>query len=242
MHEVVSAQTAVARMKVGVEPFDDPRVRKAMRLALNTRDLLQIAHLDIGAPGEHHHVAPIHPEYAKIGIMEMDVDAAKALLTEAGYPKGFETEITCRQDPAWEPIVAQAMAEMWKNIGVRVQINVVPSSQYWEVWTQVPFGLTAWTHRPLGTMVLALAYRSGVPWNESDYANPTFDALLNEAEGTLDIDARRAIMAQIQAVMLEDGPICLPLWRGMFSFWDKSVNGFQQHPTSYIFGEELHLE
>jgi peptide/nickel transport system substrate-binding protein len=242
MHEVVSAQTAVARMKVNVEPFNDARVRKAMRLALNTRALLQIAHLDIGDAGEHHHVAPVHPEYARIGMMEADVEAAKTLLSEAGYPDGLQTEITCRQDPAWEPIAAQAMAEMWKDIGVRVRINVIPSSQYWEVWTQVPFGLTGWTHRPLGTMVLALAYRSGVPWNESDYANPNFDALLNEAEGALDIDARRAIMAQIQEMMLEDGPICLPLWRGIFSFWDKSVYGFRQHPTSYIFGEEIYLE
>jgi peptide/nickel transport system substrate-binding protein len=43
-------------------------------------------------------------------------------------------------------------------------------------------------------------------------------------------------------MMLEDGPICLPLWRGIFSFWDKSVYGFRQHPTSYIFGEEIYLE
>jgi peptide/nickel transport system substrate-binding protein len=242
MHNIVSAQTAVARMKVNVEPFDDPRVRKAMRLALDTRDLLQIAHLNIGAPGEHHHVALVHPEYVRIGAMGNDPKSARALLAEAGYPNGFETEITCRQDPAWEPVAAQAMAEMWKKIGIQVRVNVVPSSQYWEVWTQVPFGLTAWTHRPLGTMVLALAYRSGVPWNESDYANPIFDSLLNEAEGALDIDARRTIMAQLEEIMLEDGPICLPLWRGMFSFWDNSIKGFHQHPTSYIFGEEIYFQ
>ena len=45
-------------------------------------------------------------------------------------------------------------------------INVLPSAKYWEVWDKVPFGFTAWAHRPLGFMALALAYRTGVPWNE----------------------------------------------------------------------------
>lgn len=242
MHEVTTSQTGVARMKVGQPPFDDPRVRKAMRLAVDPERLLQIAHLGIGSPGEHHHVAPIHPEYADIGFMAQDLEEARRLLAEAGHPNGFRTEIHCKQDPEWEIIAVQAMVEMWREVGVEVAINVLPSAQFWEVWTEVPFGFTSWTHRPLGVMVLGLAYRSGGVWNESDYANPEFDELLTRAEGIPDPDERSEVMAEIQRIMLEDGPAVIPLWRGLFSFWDRRVKGFDHHPTSYIFGEELWLD
>ena len=59
------------------------------------------------------------------------------------------------------------MVEQWAEAGIKVKLNVMPGAQYWDVWTKVPFGFTTWTHRPLAIMVLGLAYRTGVPWNES---------------------------------------------------------------------------
>jgi peptide/nickel transport system substrate-binding protein len=91
-------------------------------------------------------------------------------------------------------------------------------------------------------MVLALAYRTGVPWNESHYANAKFDELLTKAEGTLDIDQRKEIMKDLETIMQEEGPIVQPVWRAVFSVMDKSVQGYQKHPTNYIFGEELAIE
>ncbi len=241
LYQATTASSGVARMKP-LKPFDDARVRKAMRLATDTPKVLQLAYRDLGAPGEHHHVSPIHPEYCKLPFMERDVEAAKKLLADAGHPDGFDIEISCLTKPAWELLAVQAMVEQWKEAGVRCKINVMPSAQYWEVWTKVPFGFTSWTHRPLGVMVLGLAYREGVPWNESDYANPEFDRLLTEAEGILDVDKRREVMCKIQTIMQEEGPIVQPMWRSKFSFWDKRVKGFQHHPTDYLFVNELALE
>ena len=133
----------------------------------------------------------------------------------------------------------QALVEQWKEAGIRVKINNMPSTQFWEVWTKVPFGFTGWTHRPLGTMVLGLAYRTGVPWNESRYSNKDFDTLLTEAEGTLDVAKRREIMAKLEGILQDDGPIVQPLWLPTFTFMDKRVQGFKMHPTNYIFGHQL---
>ncbi|MEX0809849.1 MAG: ABC transporter substrate-binding protein [Dongiaceae bacterium] len=238
LYQVATAQTAVARMK-SVAPFDDARVRKAMRLAIDTRQMLQVGYAGLGAPGEHHHVSPIHPEYAELPFMERDVEAARQLLAEAGHPDGIDIEINCANDPQWEQITVQAMAQQWADAGIRCKINVMPTSAYWDVWDQVPFGFTSWTHRPLGVMVLALAYRSNVPWNESGYSNPEFDRLLTEAEATVDVEARRAVMVQLETIMQEEGPIVQPLWRAALTAWDKRVKGFSQHPTNYIFGNEL---
>lgn len=237
-----TAQTAVVRGQVDAKPFDDPRVRKALRLAIDTPSVLEAAHRGVGAAAEHHHVAPIHPDYAELPFMARDVEAAKALLAEAGYGDGLELEIACKKDPAWELLAVQAMVEQWKDAGIDVAINLLPSDQFWEVWDKVPFGFTSWTHRPLGFMVLGLAYRTGVPWNESRYANAEFDAKLTMAEGILDVDARRAVMAELQGIMQEDGPIVQPLWRAIYNVADTRVLGFSMHPTSYIFGETLAIQ
>ena len=241
MYQVTTAYTATARMQP-VKPFDDKRVRQAMRYAIDSNAVLQVAHRGLGQPGEHHHVSPVHPEYAKLPPPARDVAHAKKLLAEAGYPNGIDVEIICRPQPAWELLAVQAMVEQWKEAGIRVKINVMPSTQYWEVWTKVPFGFTTWAHRPLGIMSLALAYRSGGPWNESKYSNPEFDRLLTQAEGTLDVASRREIMSRLEAILQEDGPIVQPVWRAIFTFHDKRVQGFKPHPTLYIFGHQLAIQ
>src|SRR3546814_4336246 len=75
------------------------------------------------------------------------------------------------------------------------------------VWLTAPLGATVWAHRPLGVINLALAYRTGVPWNESSYTNPTFDRMLDEAESMPDPNVRREKMAEIEQLMQADGPI-----------------------------------
>jgi len=241
MYQVTTAYTATARMQP-VKPFDDKRVRQAMRYAIDSNAVLQIAHRGLGQPGEHHHVSPVHPEYAKLPMPSRDVARAKKLLAEAGYPNGIDTEIVCRPQPAWELLAVQTMVEQWKEAGIRVKINVMPSTQYWEVWTKVPFGFTTWAHRPLGIMSLALAYRSGGSWNESKYSNPEFDKLLTQAEGTLDVNQRREIMARLESILQDDGPIVQPVWRAIFTFHDKRVQGFKPHPTLYIFANQLAIQ
>lgn len=242
VYEAATAQTAVARTRVTEAPFGDARVRKALRLATNSQAVLDIVMRGNGLPGEHHHVSPIHPEYAELPPMPRDVAASKALLAEAGFPDGIDIEIAANADETWEVDAVQTMVEQWREAGIRCKINVMPGSAFWDVWDKVPFGMTNWTHRPLGVMVLALAYRTGVPWNESAYSNPEFDRLLTKAEGLLDVDKRREVIAEIEKLMQEDGPIIQPIWRSVFTAYDKRVKGFRMHPTSYIFANELALE
>jgi peptide/nickel transport system substrate-binding protein len=239
-YQVTTAYTATARMQP-LKPFDDKRVRQAMRYAIDSAAVLQISYRGLGSAGEHHHVSPVHPEYAKLPPFPRDVARAKKLLADAGYPGGIDVEIVARPQPSWELIAVQAMVEQWKEAGIRVKINVMPSTQYWEVWTKVPFGFTTWAHRPLGIMTLALAYRSGVPWNESKYSNREFDGLLTEAEGMLDVSRRREIMTRLEGILQDDGPIVQPVWRALFTFLDKRVQGFKMHPTGYLFGHQLAL-
>jgi len=238
VHKVETTQTAVARMHPDQKPFNDKRVRQAMRLAVDHDKVIQTVLLGAGTPAEDHHVAPSHPEYAALPKYGKDVEKAKKLLADAGYPDGFEVDMVTRPDPIWELNTVQVLAEQFKDIGVKINIKALPSAQYWDVWTTVPFSLTAWGHRPLGIMTLSLAYRSNAAWNESNYSNPEFDKLLSQAEGILDPKKRSVVMAKIEALMQDDGPIVQPFWRVFSTVMDKKVVGFELHPSQYIFAKE----
>jgi peptide/nickel transport system substrate-binding protein len=235
---VLTSQTGVARMRVDHKILGDKRVRQAMRLAVDRQKIITTSLLGAGIPAEDHHVAPVHPEYAALPKVSRDIVKAKKLLAEAGYPNGFEIDMVTRPDPIWELNTVQALAEQFKDIGVKVNIKPLPSAQYWEVWTKVPFSLTGWGHRPLGVMTLALAYRSNAAWNESGYANPEFDALLDQADGILDPKKRSVVMAKIEALMQDDGPLVQPFWRTFSTVMDKKVKGFSVHPSQYIFANQ----
>ncbi|MDP6344778.1 MAG: ABC transporter substrate-binding protein [Alphaproteobacteria bacterium] len=233
LFEAVTAQTGVARMQMDVKPFDDVRVRKAVRLCQDHGRLLELAYRGRGAPAEDHHVAAIHPEYAKLPMQKQDFAQAKKLLADAGHPNGIKLRLDVKKEPPWEVAVAQALAEMCKPAGIQIQINVMPNTQYWETWDKTPFGFTAWTHRPLGVMVQNLAYRSGVPWNESHHNDPEYDRLLDAASGTLDVNERRKKMAKVQKRLQDNSVIAQPLWRSIFAAGHKKVQGYQLHPTNY---------
>lgn len=220
-------------MQVDQKPFDDVRVRTAVRLCQDHERLLELAYRGKGAPAQDHHVAPVHPEYARMETPKKDYQRSRKLLAEAGYPDGIDLKIDVKKEPPWEVAVAQAFAEMCKPAGIRIKINVMPNAQYWKIWDKAPFGFTAWTHRPLGVMVLNLAYRSGVPWNESHYDNPEFDKALNIAGATLEVDERRKHMAKLQKMLQDDAVIAQPLWRSVFGASNARVKGYQFHPTLY---------
>jgi peptide/nickel transport system substrate-binding protein len=242
VHEAKTANTAVVQMKVTRKPFDHPKVRLAMRYATDSHQCVAVAVRGYGLPGEHHFVCPIHPDYAKLPEMTRDPARARKLLAEAGYPDGIDITINTKPDPSWELQAVQVMVEQWKAAGIRAKINVMPSAQFWDVWDKFDLGFVLWLQRPLGFMVLSLGFRTGVPWNAPEWSNKEFDRLLTVAEGTLDVDERRKVMAKIERIMQEDGPIVQPVWRSLITGYDKRVKGFRMHPMTMIFGQELAIE
>ncbi len=242
LHEAPTAQTAVFRMRVSEKPFDDIRVRQAVALTMDHQKILELAYRSRGVIAENHHVAPIHPEYFKLPEMKRDLAKAKALLAEAGHPNGISISLDVNNDQAWEVSAAQAFREQAAAGGIDLKLNIMPGSQYWTVWDKTPFGLTGWTHRPLGVMVLNLGYRSGVPWNETAYNNPAFDAALDRASGILNVEERRKAMEEVETILQNDAIIAQPLWRSIFTATSTRVKGYRAHPTQYHQFQEVWLE
>ncbi len=231
---VRTAQTVCCRMHVNQEPFTNLSLRKAVVMSVDNTVMPALIFQGDGDVGENHHVSPIHPEYFALPPLARDVEGAKAALAEAGYPDGIDLTIDVgNTDGPWHQAVAEVMRDQMAEVGIRLNINVMPAAKYWEIWTQTPFGITAWTHRPLGTMVLSLAYRTGASWNESGYSNPEFEAALDDAEATLDVEARRAKMEMVEKILQDDAVMVQPVWRPVYTMTTARVHNFPPHPTNY---------
>jgi peptide/nickel transport system substrate-binding protein len=232
---VESAQTLCCRMQVDVKPFDDVRVRRAVvKAADNARikDLVFGAH---GSVAHNYHVAPIHPEYFPLPPPVRDVAGAKQLLKEAGYEKGLDLTICVgNNDGPWQQAVCEALRDQVKDAGINLKVEVLPATKYWEVWNQVPFGATSWAHRPLGTMALAQAYRTGASWNETHFSDPKFDLALSEAEATLDVAERRLKMQKVEQLLEDAAIVVQAFWRPVFSLASSRVRGYRPHPARQI--------
>ncbi|MBL6598990.1 MAG: ABC transporter substrate-binding protein [Alphaproteobacteria bacterium] len=243
IHEATTAQTAVMRFRVTEKPFDDPRVRQAIAACMDHQEILDKAFKGLGQVAENHHVCPIHPDYAALPPLKRDIAKAKKLLADAGYPDGITVEIANGDtEGSWMTDACAIFKSQAEAAGITININKMPANQYWEVWDKAPWGYTAWTHRPLGTMVLGLAYRKGVPWNEAAYDNPKFDAALDDAEGTLDVNERKKKMAVCEKLIQDDAIIPQPFWRSVFKATNKKVKGFKTHPTLYHQFQDVWLD
>ena len=242
--EVVTAATIVVRPNQvaevdGKRPYEDARVRRALALAVDNAVCLELGYGGRGITAENHHVAPVHPEYAELPPIERDVDAAQALMAEAGM-SDYEHEIISIDDD-WRKNTTDAVAAQLRDAGFNVKRTILPGSTFWNDWTKYPFSSTNWNHRPLGVQIHALAYRSGEAWNEFGWANAEFDVLLEEALAIADADKRRVVMAKMEKLIQDEGVTIQPYWRSLYRHLRPGVVGGDMHITFEIHSYKLGL-
>lgn len=230
--EAATASTVVVRPNQlaevdGIKPYADKRVRKALQMAVDNSICLELGYSNLGQPAENHHVSPIHPEYAEMPALTVDVEGAKALMEEAGM-MDFEHEIISIDDD-WRKNTTDAVAAQLRDAGFKVKRTVMPGSTFWNDWTKYPFSSTNWNHRPLGVQIHALAYRSGEAWNEFGWESAEFDALLTEALSLADADKRREVMAKMQKLIQDEGVTIQPYWRSLYRHMKPNVVGADTH-------------
>ncbi|MBZ7924930.1 ABC transporter substrate-binding protein [Ensifer adhaerens] len=230
-----SAGTLLFRMRVDVKPFDDPRVRMALKLCQNREQIISLALGDTAFDGTDDMVAPgVDPAWASMDTPKQDLERAKALLTEAGYPDGFETEMRYPAAPEFIGAASQVFAQNASQIGVKINLVPMPAEAYWAKWLEWGFGASYWSHRPLATMLLGLSLRSGAAWNETHFSDPEFEKLLDEASATVSVDDRRKAYGRLQPYLRENGPFAEPLFIYALAAHTKRVKNFKA--TAFRFG------
>lgn len=229
---VETAQTLCCRMQVDQKPFDDIRVRRAIVKAVDNAAIKNLVFPEGGGVAHNYHVSPVQPEYFPLPETTQDIEGAKALLAEAGYADGLDLTIDVgNTDGPWHQAVCEALRDQLQQVGINLAVNVMPTTKFWEIWDKTPFGATSWAHRPLGTMTLAQAYRTGVPWNETHFSDPEFDKALAEAEATIDANERKAKMEKVEKILQDAAVMVQPLWRPVYNLSTAKVHGYEPHPA-----------
>ena len=208
-------------------PFDDPRVRKAVRIAV---DRQQIMHLVSGKEGGILSCdSPVWPgdRYRADLHCKQDIPRAKALLAEAGYPEGLSFDLyTSDIEPEFIPM-AEAYQQQAAKAGMTVHIRRVPADSYWQsYWKQVPAMLTRFSQRP-ADQILNEAFRSGALWNDSGFSQPEFDLLLNHARSEFSTEIKQELYQQLQAFLYDYGGTLIPYHISQMRVLSKRIEPFE---------------
>ncbi|MFZ0547663.1 MAG: ABC transporter substrate-binding protein [Candidatus Promineifilaceae bacterium] len=247
VYGVSTAQCLVVRMRVDLEPWDDNRVRTALKMCQDREKILQLSYFGEGDLSIDAHVAPIHPAYCEKPIPPYDPDGAMALMQEYAAEKGIDLPIQvtlATKNDQNEPEIAQVLKELALPGGFDIALDITEPDGYWSRWTEVDFGITSWTHRALDTMVLPLAYIKEAigAWNETRWTDDEFETLLRQAEATLDVEARREIMCDIEQIMQDRGPIGNSYWKNVWNITHEKFQNIQAHPTAYDLLNEVWID
>ena len=164
--------------RVDQKPFDDPNVRKALRVAVDRQALTDVVlGKDGGVPTCDTPVWSGDP-YRWNGDCGQDIEGAKKLLADAGYPDGIDIEVFTSDVEDHMVDLVTAYQEQVKAAGIRVKLTMADSSGYWDdVWMKEPAFVDSWGQRP-AAQVLNEVYRSTATWNVTGAKDTTLDGML----------------------------------------------------------------
>ena len=197
---------------VDTPPFDDPRVRQALKAVVDRQGMVDTVLLGFGQPAADNPVPVGSPASWTSEPPKQDYDLAKSLLAEAGYADGLSFDLYTAEGVPGMVLMAQVFAEMAKPAGINVNVIVTPAESYWDdVWLKQPIVTSAWSMRPPGEG-LAVAYTQDAKWKETRWERPDYDALLLKANTTVDRDARLDLYRQAGGMLAQEGGLILPMF------------------------------
>ena len=197
---------------VDTKPFDDPKVREAMKLVVDRQAMVDTVLLGFGQVAADNPVPLSSPASFTKEAPKQDLEKAKALLAEAGYPDGLKFDLYTAEGVPGMVRMAQVYAEMARGAGMDINVVVTPAESFWDdVWLKKPLVTSAWSMRPPGEG-LAVAYTQDAKWKETHWERPDYDALLLKANTTVDEEERNKLYQDAGKLLATEGGLILPMF------------------------------
>ncbi|SFZ86449.1 peptide/nickel transport system substrate-binding protein [Devosia enhydra] len=221
-------------------PFNDAKVREAMALAID-RDAIKT----VVMRGNSIPTGVANPPFVNGWTPELDaypqpdIEKAKALLTEAGYPEGFTVTLdTPNNRYVNDEAISQAVVGMLGQIGINVTLASRPVAQHSPLVTsnQTDFYLLGWG---VPTFDSAYVFNDLVHTKEGSYgayngglySNPELDAKIQSLGTEVDLDKRNATIAEIWEVVQADR-VLLPIHNQVLAYAMKDNMTLPVHPEN----------
>ncbi|MCT2282135.1 ABC transporter substrate-binding protein [Micromonospora chalcea] len=234
------------RLNTSKAPYDNVKVRQAIYLALDRQEILNVANSGFGTALNAGYLPPDRfgalkePVYGK-----PDIEKAKALLAEAGYPNGFDAKLMVIATSAFQVRSAEVEQQQLAKIGIKVTLESVEStiadtktkSGDFDMY-QSGFGLT---YDPDERFTASFLKGGGL--NYGNWSDPEYEDLIVKARSEMDKDKRAQLYQQAEKILAERGPVAMTFLNADFDVVQKDVMGYRGDPTpTYRFYRHLWLD
>jgi peptide/nickel transport system substrate-binding protein len=197
-------------MWVDTAPYDDNRVRTALKKVYDKQLVVDTCWLGYGVIGDDNPIEPVSP-FAWRPVsdvpVEADIEGAKALLADAGYGPDNPLKIEFYASEQFPGFLcfAQILEQGAKEAGINFSIVTSPVPDYWDnVWLKVPFMLSAHNQRPPFSG-LSISHSCQSKYPETHWCKPEYDELLLKASRTVDPEERLGVYRQAMKWITEEG-------------------------------------
>jgi peptide/nickel transport system substrate-binding protein len=231
--KVVSAparKPRVLQMSHDISPLDNIKVRQAIAYAIPYETIVEEVYEGAAQLLRNPVLAIGTPTYTEeFWTYDTDLDRARELLAEAGYPDGFDTSIAVVAGIEEDEEMAVWIKTNLEQIGIHVEVESMPMAAYLtEARAQeLPLFLSEmgmWVNDPFYTYYFELLTGGGA--NEGNYSNAEVDSLIEEYFASTDLEARAEASKRIQEIACEEVPL-LPLAQANINVaMRKNVQGF----------------
>ena len=217
----------------GANPLADRRVREAMKIAINRDAIQKVVMRDQSQPA-----GVIMPPFVNGWTAELDavpatdIDAAKALMAEAGYADGFSIQLDCPNDRYInDEAICQAAVGMLAQIGVNVNLDAKPKAQHFPLinnletdFYMLGWGVPTYDSEYIFNFLVHTKGDKYGSWNGTRYTNPDLDAKIVALASETDLEKRNGMIAEIWAQVQED-VLYLPIHHQVLNWGMKSNVG-----------------
>jgi peptide/nickel transport system substrate-binding protein len=213
-----NAWVSLDYVNVSKKPLDDARVRRALRMAVDTNEVIQKAVYGAGVPS-----GPVPTGYGdwyleppSLPYLKPDIEGARKLLAEAGFPNGgIKIEIKC--SPQYPEFVTTSLVvqQALKRIGVDVQVTQMEWGSFVQAHNvELQTGgreggeifASANTFRPDPDGYIYPYFHSTGRLNDGGYKNSRLDPLMAQARSISNHDERKSLYREIQRILLDESP------------------------------------
>jgi len=211
------------QMRTDVAPFDDVRLRQALRLVIDRETVLNSVYNGYGQIGNDLY-GRYDPDYAADLVRERDVAQAKALVEEAGLV-GTKLELVMFDDVA----TALVLAENAKEISIDITVRQLDGASFFneEYLERAFFGGDYWPSGPY-FLISSLADAPGAGLDQIRWRDEEYLALWDEVSRTLDPDKRKAMTHRLQEILFERGGWIVPIYIHEVGAYRDGIVGFPE--------------
>jgi peptide/nickel transport system substrate-binding protein len=229
-------------------PFTDPRVRQAIALTLNRPQIVQALFKGYADVGNDSPFAPVFQSTnTSVPQRTQDVAKAKSLLSAAGHASGFSTQLITEnflEIPEYAQIIAQSAAA----IGVKINLKVETSTQYYgkdtfgnSDWLDATMSLVDYGHRSVPNVFLTapletINAKTGTgSWNAAHFSNAQYDKLVGQYIAAVDLSTQKSLAGQIETLLLDQTPIVFGYFYNYLTATAQGVTGVYPTAIGHLF-------